>query len=590
MRMMKMTAKYRELIALVVISAMAASCNSGVEDVLIPASRGVNYIEVDMEDWLIARTRANLYSDDGWSVESFSQGDAIGFFCAKGVQNPENADDYSLSAYNAKMSFEGITGGKYRFGASGIVIDPATVYSGDYSMMYFPYYPDMPAADELDKPGLPLRQLDERDGIEKCVDIFGTTHEGDNAGTSVIHFKIDGNASSMMLTPKLYRYCTSLVLQRGEGFDNPADSRIWIVMQNPHTHLRVNQMKQSGNNRPYFDIAAQYYTEEPEDEVMIDLMEEYNLMHDYDPGKKLTVNKYAVWQTWVGPDQKVHVTLLPSQNIYYILIQDNNGYWQCVTDFYLSSAGRKSGTYRWRYTLKIELQGIGVVARPVTVEPWGDEENISDDRKVGMSTPEEYSGWVGTYNAYIQNGRDETRVEELRKYGDAVYNESTGERKWTFYINDEIVFNNNDIFPTIKKLEDKLEGSSTYTNYDIRNLRGTLIEEMAEGGVLRALDFKDIYLVQPENADSPYGALISRMTGGMVESCNITNGVIISENEAGMIAGEVSGGSVRNCTISGNVIGSASVDDKGLFGKLTDGGTQPEESGNKISGLKFIRN
>lgn len=588
MRMMKMTAKYRDLIALVVISAMAASCNSGVEDVLIPAPRGVNYAEAEVENWIPAQTRANLSPDDGWSVVTFDQGDAIGLYSSTGLQDPDNPDKYTRSAFNVKMTFEAITNGKYRFGTSGIVFDATTLGNGDYSLMYYPYYADMPDFDDTDKPGLPLRRQDERDGIMKCIDVLGTQNQldistGNTSGSDRV------NVTNGVLSPKMCRNFTGLILQRGEGFDDPVDPRIWIVMEEPMTHLRIDKVKQS-SGRYAAKLVVQYYTTESDDEVVTNLMEEYGLRHDYDPNKKLQVNKYSVWQTWEGLDHKVYITIPSSKRIHYILIQDNNGYWQCVTDFYLASEGNRSGTPGYRYTLKIELRGVNVVARPVWVEQWDDEVNITDDRKVGMSTPEEYSGWVGTYNAYTQNGREEVYVDELRKYGDAVYNESTGERKWTFYVNDEIVFNNNDIFPTIKKLEDKLEGSSTYTNYDIRNLRGTLIEEMAEGGVLRALDFKDIYLVQPENADSPYGALISRMTGGMVESCNITNGVIISENEAGMIAGEVSGGSVRNCTISGNVIGSASVDNKGLFGKLTDGGTQPEESGNKISGLKFIRN
>lgn len=585
---MKMASKYRLLFA-AIMAAVAVSCNSDTEDAVTPKPRGVNYVEAFMENWVYAQTRANLSTDDGWSVTSFSTGDAAGLYCVKGIQNPDNPDDYSLPAYNAKMSFEGASGSNiYRFGSSEVVMD-AILANGSgnsgFSMMYYPYYADMPDYEDTSKPGIPIRLVDERDGIEKCLDFFGTYIKGDNSGTASSSGWV--GVSNGVLAPKFYRFCASLILQRGEGFENPNDSRIWVVMQNPHTHIRVNKST-SNYNRFTYDV--QYYTTESQEELMIDIMEKYDLQHNYEPNKKLTANKYAVWQTWEGLDKKIYVTIPPRQTVYYILIQDNNGRWQCVTDFYLTSVGSKSGLYGWRYTLKVELQGVDVVARPVSVERWDDEINITDNRKVGISTLEEYINWVSTYNTYTQTGRDESYVDELKKYGDSTFNEVTEERKWTFYINDNIEFQNNDFFPTIKKLEDQLEGSSTYTNYNISNLRSTMIEELAAGGGFRALDLRDIYLVQRETDDVPFGALVGRMTGGTIANCNILNGVVISENEVGIIAGEVSGGALHNCTVSGNVIGSASLDDKGLFGKLTEDGSLPEESGNKTSGLKFIRN
>ena len=581
---MKMASKYRFLLA-AIMAAVAVACSSDIDDAVTPKPRGVSYVEAYMEHWIYAQTRANRSTDDGWSITSFSTGDAVGFFCNKGVQNPDDPEDYSFSAYNAKMSFEGANGTTYRFGSSEIVMDPSIVSTGDYSIMYYPYSPDMPGPGE-NKPGVLLRQLDERDNIEKCMDIYGTLHYSFENGDGVISYKI--NVSNGVLSPKFYRFCTSIILQRGEGFENPNDPRIWIVMQNPHSHLTIKQLTQSGS-KIYYDYALGYSPEESE-EVMIDLMEEYGLQHDYEPDKKLTANKYSVWQTWEGLDKKIYVTIPPRQTVYYILIQDNNGRWQCVTDFYLYTIGNKTGSYGHRYTLKVQLQGLDVVARPVSVERWDDETNITDNRKVGISTFDEYSSWVRTYNTYTQNERDESYVDELKKYGDSTFNDATGERKWTFYINDNIEFQNNDAFPTIKKLADMLEGSSTYTNYRISNLRSTMIEELAAGGGFRALDLRDIYLVQRESDNAPFGALAGRMTGGTVSDCNILNGVIISENAVGIIAGEVSGGELRNCTVSGNVIGSESLDNKGLFGKLAEGGTLPEESGNKISGLKFIRN
>ena len=584
-----MKAKYGLLIAAVVATAVAVSCSTDAGGADTQTTRGVNYVEATIDNnWILAQTRANRSSDDGWSIVSFSQGDAAGLYCVKGIQNPDNPDDYSLPAFNAKMSFEGVTDKTYRFGSSEVVMDPVLVSgsgSGGFSMMYYPYYADMPDYEDTSKPGIPIRLVDEMDGIEKMLDFFGTYSKGDASGSTSSSGWI--SQSGGVLKPTFNRFYSSLVLQRGEGFDDPKDPRIWIVMQNPYTHIRVNKSTSTYNR---FTYGLQYYTEESEDELMIDIMEKYGLQHDYDESKKLTVNRHCVWQTWEGLDKKIYVSIPPRVSIYYILIQDNNGFWQCVTDFYLTSVGSKTGNHGWRYTLKITLQGVDVVARPVSVERWDDEVNITDNRKVGINNAVEYADWVSTYNAYTENNRDESKIDELKKYGDTTYNEETAERKWTFYINDNIYFQNNDYFPTIRKLEDVIEGSSTYTNYDINNLRSTLVEQMAKGGAIRALDFKDIYLVQPEDSDAPYGAIVGQMTGGLIEECNITNGVVISNNAAGMIAGEVSGGEVKGCTVSGNVIGSESVEGRGLFGKLTDGGTPPTESGNKTSGLKFIRN
>lgn len=576
-----MATKYRVLIPLIALAAFVTSCTSEKEFAGKSTPKGTRaYVEATIGNVVNAETRVSRNPYDNWSVYTFGTGDVAGMYTLKGRQNPDDPEDFSFPVMNGMMYYEGQTGSYYRFGNSDFVLDPSIVGStsnSNYSLMYYPYYEDMPdPMDATVQMGLPLRKLD--NGVEKCIDFMCT-----NAYNYIY-------LSNGVLSPSFKHYFVNLVLQRGEGFDHPQDDRIWVVMKSPFTDIRIKRTTGA------FTYNVQYTPgEATEDELMVDVMK----LADPESEKSYIVNKYAIWEAWNGNPYSSktsrYAIIPPSNSVYFILIQDNFGNWQTVTDFYLSAVGVKTGTSGTRYILTIELEGLKVVVRPVALESWDDEIEITDVHKVGIDNYVDYYNWAAYYNAYIESERS-SYIEELKDFGDAVKNTETDELSWTFYINsDNVKFPADNVaaFAQIKQLDDVLEGTSTYTNYSISNLRNTMVLKMGPKGAIRALNFKDVYLVQPPADDGepgePFAALVGEMEGGTIENCHIVNGVLVGENEVGMIAGSATGGTVKNCVISGNVIGASSAEGEynGLFGKVEGNVTL---TNNKTSGLKFIPN
>lgn len=546
---------------------LLGGCSSETEEPAIGDTWTPNlmsYVEATLGDAVEAEalpTRATLSSTDYWTVANFGPGDKVGMYALAGRQNPEDPDDYSLPMFNQEMFFEGKSGSNYRFGNSEVVMDPQTLH-GKYSKMFYPYYADMPSTTDSRKlPGITLRQLDPRDGIYKCLDFMYT-------GDSYIP------VTEGVLKPSFYHAYSALTIVRKEGFDDPKDDRIWIVTKSPYTDVRVYQSSYSPTGS--FTYTTQYNPPEGEELMTRDL-----------PDLKFDVNKYSIWECWNGATKGYKYCLIPPVAVYFIYIQDNFGNWQNVSDFYLGSTGSKTPSSNTKYTINVSLKGVDVVVRPVSVVKWDEEVVITDDRKVGIGDYQEYQAWAASYNAYVQNERSPAYVDALLNYGDAVLNTVTGEYTWTFYINSNITFPNNQ-FAVIERLDDVLEGSSTYTNYKVNNIRATMIKEMGSGGGLRALDFHDIYLVQPPEETTPYAPLVGTMGGGLIENCNIFNGIVVSDNEAGMLVGKATAGTVKDCSVSGDVIGrSTAFGYNGVFG-VVDG--KISVSGIKSTGLKFIEN
>ena len=554
--------RYITAVGIILTGIMLHSCSDLLEEPASTLPKGVPlYAEARMEGFEIPVTRATTDRYDGWSFSNFNVGDVVGLYSLTGIENPEKEGDFSIAAKNLDMTFEGRFNGYNRFGNSEHLMDPATL-AGKYSTMYYPYWEEMPAVtvDNSNPPGMPLRRMD-KDGIEKCVDFIRTSSNNITITNGV-------------LRPTFSHYFYTLVLQRGEGFRNAPDRRIWVVMQNPYTDIRVKQTGATGT----YSYQQQYNPAEGE-EVM-----------DYiGDVTKFKVNKHAVWQAWEGADfngLESKYVVCPYDYVFFILIQDDYGTWQNVTDFTLYS-NTKRGYQGYRYTLTIEMDDLHVVARPVSVSKWDDEINISDNRPVGIDSYEEYLSWVALYNLYTSNQRSPEYENELLKYGDAERNTETGEVNWTFYINHDITFPNDGLYK-ISRLDDVLEGSSTYTNYTFYNLRSTLIGEIGEKGALRALDFRDTYIIQPESDAEPTGAICVVLNGGKIEKCNIYNGIMIGRQATGMVAGIAVGGYISGCNFSGDVIGSES--DESFYSMFGIVEAAPSITDTNSTDVKFIQN
>lgn len=527
---------------------------------------GPAYAEVTIEDFIdgnaVFSTRYSSDNSDKWTVNYFTKGDQVGMYALKGREDGANGG-YNLPVVNGILYCESGTPSSYRFSNPSIVLDPNTIKSNN-SLLYFPYYSSMPeTTDDTDPPGMWLRKEDEM-GIERCLDFMTTK------GNMI-------TVSSGVMSPTFEHKFSILYIQRGEGFDQPEDDKVFVVMKDPVTDVRIAQTSATS----VYSMKLQYNPPEAAGDVKTNL--EGRLPFE--------VDKYSVWECWkAGPyagDYEMNYAVIPPGDVYLILMQDNNGNWQTVTDFYMQSAGKKDIVGGSRYLVRVSKRGVDVVARPVSIDPWDDEMEITDSRDEGINDAQEYYEFVSHYNTYIESGRSKEYEESLMPYGKGSYNLQTGRTSWTFYINGDISFRGGE-FPQIKVLDDEIEGSSTYTNYSFRNIETTLIGEMTSNGALRMLDFNDIYMVRTGSNDQPFSPMIGTLNGGTIEECNIINAIVISENPIGLIAGSTTGATIKDCVFSGDMIGISTAEGySGLFG--TASGTVTL-SNVKMTGLQFIEN
>lgn len=489
-------------------------------------------------------TRRVTDSDDGWSTNSFTYGDVAGFFSTKGNLSSEYDESakYPEGVINGQMSYLGNMGSAYKFGNSEIRLDPSAVASG-VKYMYFPYSPALDnALDDDATEGMKIRVED--NGIEKCVDYMYTSSFDFTNG---------------VLSPKFSHLFSEIVVIPGEGFDQQEEQEIKIVLASPWTDIKIRENRYT-SGAIYSWVANLYYNGDNSDEAKL---------------------KARTWETWPGKDyknRKAWYAVLPTTNtgttsfnqhrISYIEIKDNYGHVQKVSDFYFgTSDGEEVKTIYGgrRYPVEVVLTEIGAIVRPVVIEPWEDPTEITDKREKGINDFAEFEQWASHYNTYLASGRleDEEGINTLLQYGDAV-RDINGRMNWTFYVNNDIVFEDNTLFQ-IDRLEDVLIGASNYVNFTLSKLNKPLVKVMDDHGALMNLDFKDLYVAS--SSTDPVGGIFTTIKGGRVENCNILLGIVVGAGPVGMIAGEVSDAVINYCSATGSIFGSTTCQEPfGLFG------------------------
>lgn len=555
------------------------SCTSDLSDLSESAGRpGPAVAEVSIEDFVdgsaVFGSRTVVDNSDRWTIERFTVGDQVGMYAIKGREDG-STDTYDLPVENGVLYCESATSiSNYRFSNPAIVLNPSTV-GANFSMLYYPYYKDMPptinpevVTNPLDTLGMPLRRTDS-DGIEKCIDFMTTKNT-----------KI--TVSGGVMKPAFEHKFSVIYVQRGNGFADPRnpslfDGKVYVVMKKPLTNVRITQDKPT----TAYNVTLQNYSPDSGSDLTTTL----------DGRLNFEVDKNCVWEGWqAGPykgDPQMNYVVVPPGDIYFLLIQDDYGKWCTVNDFYMSTAGKKDAEAGKTYILRVSMEGVNVVARPISITPWDEEVEITDSRDEGINDAQEYFEFVTRYNTYIQNNRDPEYEEDLKPFGKGVLNTLTGRTSWTFYINNDITFPDGE-FPQIIQLDDVIEGSSKYSNYFLKNIEATLIQEMTANGALRQLDFNDIYMVRPAGNTQPFSPLIGTLNGGTIENCSITGAIVITSVPVGIVAGTATGATIIDCTFSGDMIGTSTAPEyNGLFGSASGNITLTNV---KTSGLQFIEN
>ena len=520
--------------------------------------------------------------EDRWSYYRFTEGDRMGFFSRYG--DPETPNGKGPLT-NIPMTYGSVEvgdkdGNKKSYGvftSDEVANINPSLLSDNTTFAYFPY--DENTSTET---GFELRRTDDTDtenpGVLKCVD-FLLVEQGMDVG------RLD---SEGMLYAELYHGFSELIIMRGKGFDAPPKGfeAINVVLKPQeglagYTHLKINP-KVSGNSWSC-EISLVYAP----DKVT-------NSRDDSD---------YLRWEAWVGDNYAItdedkegrpaSYVILPTLEkgsidkrveVDYIELYDNEGIKQTVSALKLSNDAAsdkdparytKRLTPGWRYPFEISMQELGPTVNPFPIVGWEENRDITDERKCGIYSQQEFSDWLEAYNAYLSD-KGETNFGKLLQYGDRVYDNDNKFLYWKFYLRtdlDECKADENGVI--IPELRDVLDGlsytlsNSEFQNHSIKRLKNIFVGEMdGEYAAIQNITFSRPEINTPNNT-AAVGVVVGTMSGGTVKNCNVNSGNIISGGPVGMIAGTMSGGSIEDCDSSGMLIGASTYNN--IVGEHTGG-------------------
>lgn len=563
-----------------------------------------------------AMTRAALLEiHDMWSYADFENGDVMGFYSPSGDWTENGGkggfDNLPLKYDAEKKQFNDTT--------NGVEFSPSNM-DGSKIFMYFPYEEDMNGI------GMELRRrpknkagTDDGTAPFRCVDFLSSNS---------ISLQGVVNGKDVALYGAFTHAFSELIIMRGVGFDNPPEGmeQITAVLDNGYTHVRLEISKDDEGNVTGYTPQLTYSdgkdtgTETEED------------ANDRDSARR--------WEAWSGgnfaitdsnkvgvPAWYVIVPTLPGQRstVEYIELYDNDGELKRVTSLILSN-NTKQVDPGWRYPMEITLKEQVPTVNPYRIVPWGQNTDLTDARKRGITDATDFAQWALDYNLYLVNPATEeaNKIEALLKYGDMFIDAQTMQRSWHFYVLSDLDLSQYMPLPDtsgrdsaedgseggngiggegegttaspklpyiIPTLKDTLDGISTtlkdgkFINHSITGLSQTFIDKMSDNGSLQNFDFIKPKVIK-EASETPAGIIANTMTGNgtSVVNCTIVDGDMYNpEGPAGMVAGEMTdGGKVENCTLGGFLIAKeiATGDAYKIVGKT---GGSPRFSNNNVA-------
>lgn len=504
-------------------------------------------------------SRANVeeMNHDGWSNSSFTSDDKMGFYSEHGDYYKPLGEDQVI---NLELDYKG---NNQFLNPNNFVFAPSRM-SASTIFMYYPYSQSMTDSEGLSEnaPGMKLRI--ENDGIEKCVDFL------DN-------LSIDAGALGYgVLTGTFQHAFSELIIMRGEGFNEPPEGKeeIWVVMQNPFTHVKIN------------------YSLDPSWSCYPELV--------YNENSGLSQEDAKRWQAWRGGNYTqteqdpegvpAWYVLLPciGQNnsrytVEYIELYDNDGNLQKVTS--LSLAPRPNDNKRFtkilnegkRYPLVVEMKELVPTINPYPITPWEGDTDFTNERKRGIETAFDFKAWRTYYMGFIADGEYEN---ELLKYGDKIVNADGDKLYWHFYLLDNINLNEivledeeNDgtNYVILPELNDILDGvnmnemeNNVRPNFSITGLGKTLVGTMSGYGALQNIDFENpqVRIETTPETTAATGILVNQMTSGStIDNCNINYGSLFSPGPVGFVAGSIENATISNCSVNGFMVGQSTLPD-----------------------------
>ncbi|MCH5221701.1 MAG: hypothetical protein J1F05_05150 [Muribaculaceae bacterium] len=517
------------------------------------------YTDIEGSNQTSTSRATSTIIDDQWSIVSFDKGDEIGIFSSGG-----NFRDDNGPFDNERLMFDGD-----RFmGDGGSTFSP-TYMNGAETMIYYPYNSN------ISDDGLLLRTKAQGEIAPwRCLDVL-TSYE----------LEITGNngGQEMALFGKMTHAFAELIIMRGEGFDSPPEdtddiqySRITAVLNEPFTRLQITMTLQPWSCNPVLTYKSSDMN--ADDARKWDAWQggNYGITQNNPDGKKAW---YVVVPT-VGSKEGIKK---PGERSYvdYIELYDNDGHLQRVSGLKLSGQNSKYVDAGWRYPMEITMNELVPTVNPYPIVPWGEDTNLTDERKRGINNLAEFAAWVRDYNAYMLDPLNEQKINALLSYGDK-YIDSNGKVSWHFYLLSDIDLSTYNPLPyedsdgktinpsegvIIPKLLDILDGrgstlvGSKFINHKITGLNKTFVETMGvnasnqNNGSLQNIDFIEPFINNDVSVTAPVGIMANTIDGGSVVNCNIIEGKLLNPGgPAGMVSGTMNSGIVRSCTFAGILV------------------------------------
>lgn len=559
------------------------------------------------------RLSQNIYDHWTWAYSSFTDRDTVGVFSRTGNMNLPTSDGKGGPLFNVPMHFvqqdyPGVKDPVYSMENDTVMIMPTSM-TANAIMMYYPYtknlgslanypnwkeYPTTPGNANVvwgnqypDIPGIELRAM--VDGSPRCRDVLIMR----NANADDLK---KGN-----LRGTFYHCFAGMVIMRGKGFQNPKrkendgtlvpDESINVVLNQPYTHFRI--VSYSDHVRWTTQC---FYQENYEFNGKVMTQDEAKIWPAWKGEKYPNTDKPTeqegrvdawyvvfptVWQT--NSTTKTTDPMYPQNTtrpmVTEIQLYDDEGFLQHVTAFNLNTpvdpggaSATKSPYPNYRWAIEIAMDELGPTVRPVSIGNWdkdGDDKDLTEERTAGIHDEGEYNAWVTAYNTYIDQDRNESYAEPLKKFGDLVDG-----KIWNFYI-EEFPVTSSTVLNQVVDLQDQLIGNNNFFNVTFEGLTLTypLFKKVSVNGGMQNIDFRDIYVTCDKTDPTGIiaGEIVSQYGGSDAVSftnCHIYNGTLISNGPVGMMAGSIQHGRISDCFFSGFIMGSTSANNqyKNLFG------------------------
>ena len=516
------------------------SCNNDQNEPSINEVYG-NSIYVTLGKNILASTRASYDNQDRWSVAGFTNGDRVGLYALRG--NMEGDGSFS----NVPMDFTRSVSSTFQFDNPELKMERSQ-FQADKTLLYYPYQ------ETMEEEGMVLRQGDNA----KCVDLL-----------FMGNLNSDELNKRQMLSGNFNHVFSELIILRGEGFDKAKNKTINVVINKAATRVRFRENPSQGNGSG----TARNMWKFPE------------LYFDEKDG--LNEEQSRSWEAWQGKDfkinqekgeQEAYYVLIP--NIYpyslsaqgisltnvsvdYIEIYDDNDILQKVTNFSFTDGTKRLENGK-RYPIEIKMEGLVPTVYPYQILNWEDEEDITDERTVGINNSSEFYNWINIYNQYTSDSNPGEKYDtRLLEYGDKEIS-SEGKVTWHFYILNDINFKDADIDfkdkeVRITKLTDHLDGMGNL----LSNLRlsDSLIGEISGEGCLSNMVIRGLSVINDEkDIEKGLGGVTNLLAeNGRILKCDI-DATISADCNVGIMAGSLTGATVEDCIFSGLLIGKGTSD------------------------------